>query len=878
VLRRKLVQLRSKFDRTRTCSGEGATNHNPIGQNTSVACSTRCNSSRCHNSRSGLRSGSRDQLEARCFRALNEASRWRQRFKQQAVTLRAERERLAMMQVNQQSDYRLRDKFLHSVCQLITEASRQIDRVVQKHISRLACAAPVVDTEGHSHRLYGGWLRTENSSMGRSGEGAHDDESVCSPLHANLNESDELQIRPKTHLRGHRLQIGAGANGDGDGVHLTRYEQWSSHSHNGKLVPDAVHNPHHSRTQEDNAIHGHTNCNNNVEASQSPPMVISTHPNAHAHTVAKTLSAPSSPQQTRSHVDGPPTKSDSQLSTWSDAVVVKDKNSDCSHSPIVSISTTLDPFDHDDSSTCEALDQSKAISRQRIGEASETEQSAITVLTKSATPATGASHSDPISVRRSGVRDEGDLNRWLELRTAVRFELGRVIANVLRQAQRGDSLAQECLKAVADLQAELTEVPPHDMEKKTEPTSKLQPCPTGQNCQTPQWSTATSEEGHCDSGLPQYLPTSNQLARRDSHSVNRDVLTSLSAIEIATTPTDLDRRKSSPVTTIPPWCNPTPLPTTTPTHTSDQPPSLDPVLQAASISSTQFTTKKLTRTRHAVERAKWKPVGGVVRPLAPRDQPPLLTRPRGITRRQPVHSSRSNVVDEKLSGGSGCTPGSPPSLTTRLCNKGSTSPRKSIDDPVSSIHTPNSNDPELAVGGGATTVDLPTDKFDALLPGQQRSLSNRFSETNDPVGRKLHGSVQSSRLEPDNSAVPVKPNTDQVVKQPFPKWGPFVKRMRGELTHADHSARHLDVIGVNKATKPLAPDTKGLSFNPNSGQVIQSNDNHQTKSSVLLPLRRSFQQSNFHPTTLNNSLEQTPQDSCCCGSSCCIIYTDDENL
>ncbi|KAA3679160.1 uncharacterized protein DEA37_0001021 [Paragonimus westermani] len=845
VLRRKLVQLRSKFDRTRTCPGEGAINHRPIGQDT-VACSTRCTSSRCHNSRSGLHSSSREQLEARCFRALNEASRWRQRFKQQAVTLRAEQERLAMMQVNQQSDYRLRDKFLHSVCQLITEASRQIDRVVQKHISRLACTAPVVDTEGHSHRPYGGWFRTENSSIGRSGEQAYDDESVCPPLNANLNEPDELQIRPKTHTRGHRLQNGASANGDGDGVHLTRYNQWSSDLHIVKLVPDAVRNPHHSRTQEDDAIHGHTNCNNNVEASQSPPMVIATHPNAHTHTVAKTLSASSSPQQTRSHVDDPPTKSGSQLSTWSDAVVVKSKSSDCSHSPIMSISTTLDLFDHEDSSICEALDQSKAISDQRIGEAGETEKSAITVLTKSDTSAMGASHSDPIIVRRSGVRDEGDLNRWLELRAAVRFELSRVITNVLRQAQR-----------IADLQAELTEVSPHDVEKKTEPTSNLQPCPTGQNFQTSQWSTTTGEEGHCDSGLPQYLPTSNQLATRDCHSVNHDAPTSLSAIKIATTLTDLDRWKSPPVTTIRPRCIPTPLPTTTPTHTPEQPPSLDPVLKAASVGSIQSTTKRLTRTRYAVQRAKWKPVGGVIRPLAPRDQPPLLTRPRGITRRQPVHSSRPSVLGDKLSGGCVCTPGSLPSLTTRLHNTGNTSPRKSIDDPAGSSQTPKSNDPELAVGGGATAVDLPSDQpdharplppltssvqsacvgagLDALLPGKQRSLSN-----SDHVGRKLRGSVQIPRLEPDKSAVPVKPNTDQVVKQPFRKRGPFVKRMRGELTHADHSARHLNVIGVNEATKPSAPDTKGLPFNPNSGQVIQLNVNHYTKSSLPLPLRRLF--------------------------------------
>ncbi|KAF5402693.1 hypothetical protein PHET_03738 [Paragonimus heterotremus] len=894
VLRRKLLQLRSKFDRTRTSQATGAISHSPTGRNTSTACSTRCTNPPCHNSRSGLRSGSREQLEARCFRALKEASRWRQRFKQQAVTLRAEQERLAVMQVNQQSDYRLRDKFLHSVCQLITEASRQIDRVVQKHISRLNSTAPVDDAEGHTHRLHGSWFRTENRSTDHSGERVQYDESVYSPSCTNLSASDELRIRPKVHPRDHRLRNFTNATGDGDGVRLTGHEQWSSDSYNGQMS-DAVHSPHHSRTQEEYAIHGHTNCNNNVGASRSPPLVIVTPLDARTHTTAKTVSSPSSPQQTRSRVDSPPTKSGSQLTGWSDAVGAKDENSDCSHSPIVSISTTLDPFDHEDSSTCEALDQSTAITRQRIGETGETEQSAITVVTKPDFPATGASHSDPISVRRGGVRNEGDLNRWLELRAAVRFELGRVIANVLRHAQRNDSLAQDCLEAIAELQAELTEVPPHDMEKETNTTVDVQPHLAEQNFQTPQWSSATGEGRHCDGGLPHYLSTSNQLARRDSHSVDRDISTSLSAIQIVTIPVDVDREKSPSVRAFRPWCIPTPMPTATPTHTPEQLPSLDPVPKSTSVSSTQSTTKKLTRTRHSVERAKWKPVGGVIRPLVTRNPPPLLTQSRGITRRQPVHSIRSSMVGQKLSDASGSMPGNLPSLNGRLHSVGNTSPRNSINDPVGTSSGPKSNDPELAGGGGATTVDLSSDQpdcerllppltssqctsCDALLPGQRRPMSNRSSETNDLVSRKLRGSVLPSTLESDNSALLVGPNIEQAVKQPFRKWGSYVKRMRGELTHADHSTRHLDVLQVNQTTKPLAPDTTGLPPNSDSGQVMQSNVNHHTKASALLPLRPPLQRSYFHPTALNNSRGHMPSDSCCCGSSCCIIYLDDEKL
>ncbi|KAF7261425.1 hypothetical protein EG68_01041 [Paragonimus skrjabini miyazakii] len=894
VLRRKLLQLRSKFDRTRTCHGARAISRSPTGRNTSTACSVRCTSPPCHNSRSGLRSGSREQLEARCFRALNEASRWRQRFKQQAMTLRAEQERLAVMQVNQQSDYRLRDQFLHSICQLITEASRQIDRVVQKHISRLNCTAPVDDTKGHAHRQHGSWFMTENRSTGHSGERVQDDESVFSPSCTNFSVSDELRIRPKVHPRGHCLRNATNATGDGDGVQSTRHEHWSSDSPSGQMS-GAVHSPHHSRTQEEYVIHGHTNCNNNVGASRSPPLVIVTPLDARTHTTAKTVSSPSSPQQTRSRVDSPPTKSGSQMTRWSDAVGVNDENSDCSHSPIVSVSTTLDPFDHEDSSTCEALDQSTTITRQRIGEVGKIEQPAITVVTKSDIPSTGALQADPISVRKSGVRNEGDLNRWLELRAAVRFELGRVIANVLRHAQRNDSLAQECLEAIADLQAELTEVPPHDMEKETDATFDVQPHLAEQNFQTPQWSSATGEGRHCDGGLPHYLSTSNQLTRRDSHSVNRNISTSLSAIQIVTIPTDVDCQTSPSVTASRPWCIPTPMPTTTPTHTPEQLPSLDPVPKSNSISSNQSTTKKLTRTRHVVERAKWKPVGGVIRPLVTRDPPPLLTQSRGITRRQPVHSIRSSMVGQKLSDASGSTPGSLPSLNGRLHSMGNTSPKNSTNDPVGTNNGPNSNGPELAGGGGVTTTDLSSDQpdrarllppltssqctpCDALLPGQRRSMSNRSSETSDLVGRKLRGSVRPSTLEPDNSAVLVKPNTEQAVKQPFRKWGSYVKRMHEELTHADRSTRHQDVLELNQTTKPLVPDKKDLPPNSDSGQVMQSNVNHHVKSCALLPLRRPLQRSHFHPTVLNNSREHIPQDSCCCGSSCCIIYIDDENV
>ncbi|KAF6768118.1 hypothetical protein AHF37_09507 [Paragonimus kellicotti] len=433
------------------------------------------------------------------------------------------------------------------------------------------------------------------------------------------------------------------------------------------------------------------------------------------------------------------------------------------------------------------------------------------------------------------------------------------------------------------------------MEKETKTTFDLQSHLAEQNFQTPQWSSATGEGRHCDGGFPHYLSTSNQLARRDSHSVNRDTSTSLSAIQIVTIPADVDRRTPPSVTAVRPWCTATPMPTATPTHTPEQLPSLDSVLKSTSASSSQSTTKKLTRTRHAVERAKWKPVGGVIRPLITRDPPALLTQSRGITRRQPVHSIRSSIVGQKLSDASGATPGSLPSLTSRLHSIGNTSPRNSIKDPVGTSNGPKSNVSELAGGGGGTTVELSSDQpdharllppltssqcisCDALLPGQRSSVSNRSSETNDLVGRKLRGSVRPSALEPDNSALVVKPNTEQAVKQPFRKWGSYVKRMRGELTHANHSTQHSDVPEVNHATRPLAPDTKGLPHNSDSGQVMQSNANHHTKSSALLPLRRPVQRSYFHPTALNNSREHMPQDSCCCGSSCCIIYMDDENL
>ncbi|KAG5452863.1 hypothetical protein CSKR_111362 [Clonorchis sinensis] len=194
-------------------------------------------------------------LEARCFQARREAERWRRKWKEQQSELQIQRERLEALQVNQKADQQLRQEFLHSVCQLVQQASRHIDRVVQKHLCNLkeSGVQPTKMPTSTCHVLPDSTKRRRKTYI----------PSAMDPTMSSVqtpSKKSDVRFDP---------------TGDGQSIHSKELSN-SSEKWADRLLPESQDIP--SSGQNGFEVYAHTNCNNNVgQVSSSATSVSPSH-------------------------------------------------------------------------------------------------------------------------------------------------------------------------------------------------------------------------------------------------------------------------------------------------------------------------------------------------------------------------------------------------------------------------------------------------------------------------------------------------------------------------------------------------------------------------------------------------------------------------
>ncbi|CAH8633410.1 unnamed protein product [Dicrocoelium dendriticum] len=380
-------------------------------------------------SRSSVRHTSVDELQKRCATALSEMSRWRRRWKRQEMELQLERQRLGVLQANQQTDLQIRKRFLASICQLIQEASRHIDLVVQKHLEKF-CSGPSAPPKPHSP-TDGSPSRVVDLENPQVLEVGQPDRPSPSPRCKMLLFSPQ-----QNSVLPHSLELTpTGDERSNQPVNHAQPQKRVLVTNTCSVVSKRIESS--MGTRDRCVALMDTNCNNNIRTSQSFTPAFGSRSVRSTTGYQRGMWTDTSQFSlvdnfgTRAQFPTPETPTGgSRMQNFSPF--------ESSRSALQSVATTGDPYDAD---TPVGLEQSttSASPEQTPDEASD---SVISPATEVVCTETSLFSSTPLSVENPRLLAQEQLNA---LRAAVRHELSKVLANIVDHAKKITELQMQLI-------------------------------------------------------------------------------------------------------------------------------------------------------------------------------------------------------------------------------------------------------------------------------------------------------------------------------------------------------------------------------------------------------------------------------------------------
>ncbi|KER21926.1 hypothetical protein T265_14979, partial [Opisthorchis viverrini] len=851
-LRKRLVQLKSQSSLTEAKKSQSSScQPAPRSPRSGEGC--------CHVVAKS-RTSSMQALESRCFQACREAERWRRKWKEQQVELQIQRERLQTLQVNQKADQKLRQEFLHSVCQLVQQASRHIDRVVQKHLSSLKKGDVQLTKMSASpcHMLPDPTKRRKKAYI----------PSAMDPTVSSLqtpSKKSDVRFDP---------------TGDGQSIHSKELSN-SSEKWADRLLPGS------QDGQNGFEVYAHTNCNNVGQLSSSLAPVS---PNHYTEVVTpQSTSRGCRPVELHAWSEIHQALAEEFINELPSDTVTKhadDVPSEDDRSIIDSVATTSDRFESDESS--EVRNGSSFRQHSEDNEQTLLGDSVPKVRSRSTSAYSGVSVGN----------DQNDLNRWNDLRAAVRYELGRVVANVLEQAKQQDSLAQECLEAITELHLQITNPSVGPLETRSRILS-------AKHIDQPlEWTPASGESNCRDAQLFQQLAHATRM-RDTSPPLGRDPLISPEAIQITVPPTLITPSMEPTVLASPEVMSAPHLVTTSPPcqmSACNTPPSTHPLVPP--LLNRELRVKRPEPPK-VVEEVKWKVAGAVSQPAPTKTVRPATRRPSGpvqqIAKKDVVESTHSEKLNPRtsadcLSAPTSCVPNCLPSIVRyAVCDKpnGKTEPA-TIKDMLreqantrssqlahstllakpKSVHTHscvlpplrNSVKSDIITGVEDNDVVSKSVKYVTVFSAQyndnyptkhQRSTAYRC-EPIAPFGRTLKSSIRSA---PGSSSSFEKKSSSEQKRQTVRRPGPSNKRVQSnESVTKFHSSSENFVKKASSGTDAC----RVVRVTTESADGVHANENNSGGFPRSSPSHIGFDSFYGCDYTI-------PQDNCCCGTACCII-------
>ncbi|CAL8103973.1 unnamed protein product [Calicophoron daubneyi] len=398
------------------------------------------------------------ELQARCTQALSEASRWRRRFKEMENKFKTEHECLQAMKISQQADLRQRERLLFSVCRLVQDASKHIDQAVGKTVSEVNQTAQCIEETADFPKDF----LQPNSSAADELEQRHSDcDSACPNCTGGSSKTVAYRDAPDTAPK--RSSLSLTACGDGSATcDKHTLPRSTSPAQNFETLgeydePTMV---------EDLEQCLYTNCNNNSEVSKTD-------------TTKSRLSKKFRYKLTRRVIRNKTQDTDDQSagleasSTFGQLSKATNNSTIAQHPEDNACVQPLVPSVPSEHSRNVEEGCSRSYSSGLKEKAGESVSSAIDYTLGGAV---NTDYSTSISSHEdTTARNSEEVDEWTHLRDAVRYELSRVLTNVIVQAKQQDALANECLDAITQLQAELNS---HQNPSSFDPQSAAHQCPT----------------------------------------------------------------------------------------------------------------------------------------------------------------------------------------------------------------------------------------------------------------------------------------------------------------------------------------------------------------------------------------------------------------
>ncbi|KAG5452862.1 hypothetical protein CSKR_111361 [Clonorchis sinensis] len=508
--------------------------------------------------------------------------------------------------------------------------------------------------------------------------------------------------------------------------------------------------------------------------------------------------------------------------------------------------------------------------------------------------------------------DQTDLNRWNDLRAAVRYELGRVVANVLEQAKQQDSLAQECLEAITELHLQITNPSLGPLE----PRSRILPA---EHIDQPlEWTPASGESNCRNAQLFQHLAHATSM-RDTSPPIERDPHISPATIQIAVPPALITPSMEPTILASPEIMSEPHLVTTSPPcqlSVCNTPPSTHPLVPP--LPSLELRVKR-PKPPKVVEEVKWKVVGGVIHPAPTKTVRSTARRPSGpvqqIAKKDVVESTCSEKVNPRtrtdcLSATTSCVPNCLPSIIRCAVGEkpnGKTEPatiRDMLRDQANTRSSQLTHSALLAKPKGVHThscvlpplrnsvcsiyvwrYETKQNSFlfafslfhfvplhvcpvidviclfrfclDNYPTKHQRSTAYRC-EPIAPFGRTFKSSIRSA---PGSSSSFEKESSSEQKRSTARRSGPSNKRVQ-----SNESVTKLH-CNSEKFVKKASNGTDAcmiVRVTTESADRVHANENNSSGFPCSSPAHISFD-------SLCGCDYTIPEDNCCCGTACCII-------
>ncbi|TGZ61626.1 hypothetical protein CRM22_007898 [Opisthorchis felineus] len=777
-------------------------------------------------------------LEARFFQARREAERWRRKWKEQQLELQIQRERLETLKVNQKADQQLRQEFLHSVCQLVQQASRHIDRVVQKHLCnwKEGSVQPTKAPASTCHVPPDSTKRRKKAYI----------PSAMDP------------VMPSAQTPSKKSDVRFDPTGDGQSIHSKELSN-SSEKWADRLLPgsqDIL-----SSGQNGFEVYPHTNCNNNVGVSSSPTRVSLNHfteavtPQGTSHGCREMeLHGWSEIHQALAE------EFTNELSCDTVTKRVDDGPSEDDRSIIDSVATTSDRFGSEDPSEVK-----NSSSFREYPEGNEQ-----TLLDDSAPKAQSRSMS-----AYSGMslgNDHTDLHRWNDLRAAVRYELGRVVANVLEQAKQQDSLAQECLEAITELHLQITNPSLGPLE----PHSRIL---TAEHIDQPlEWTPASGESNCRNAQLFQHLAHITRM-RDTSPPIGRDPLIGPAAIRIAAPPALITPPMEPTVLATPEIISEPHLVTASPPcqlSVCNTPSDTHPLVPP--LPSLELRAKR--PEPEMVEKVKRKVAGGVIHPASTRTVRPSARRSSGlvqlIAKKDVFESTSSEKVNPRthndcLSATTSCVPNCLPSILRCAVGdkpNGKTEPatiKDMLRDQANTRSSQLTHSTLLAKPKGVrihscVLPPLGNSQYTSgdNYPTKRQRSAAYYCEPIAPFGRTFKSSIRSA---PGSSSSSEKHSSSEQKRPTARRSGPSNKRVQSNESFTKlHSNSENSVKKASIGTDACMV----VRVTTESADGVHANENNSSGFPCSSPAHIGFD-------SLYGCDYTIPQDNCCCGTACCII-------